>query len=51
MRDQLPILLENRSLYQELEGQPMTATIFWHKPDYEPFLEMRAFADAGRKLR
>jgi hypothetical protein len=29
-----------------MEGQPMTAAIFWHKPGYELFLEMQDFADA-----
>jgi hypothetical protein len=29
-----------------MEGQPMTAAVFWHKPGYELFVEMRAFADA-----
>ncbi len=45
-RDQLPIRWRTVVFAKEMEGQPMTATIFWHKPGYELFLEMRAFAGA-----
>jgi hypothetical protein len=46
LRHQLPIRWRTVVFTKEMEGQPMTATIFWHKPGYELFLEMRAFAEA-----
>jgi hypothetical protein len=46
MRDQLPIRWRTVLFTKEMEGQPMTAAIFWHKPGYELFVEMRAFAEA-----
>jgi hypothetical protein len=45
LRDQLPIRWKTVTITEEMDGQPMTAAIFWHKPGYELFLEMRAFAD------
>jgi hypothetical protein len=33
-----------------LNGKPITHETFWHKPGYELFLEMRAFADALPEL-
>jgi hypothetical protein len=46
LRDQLPIRWSTVLFTKEMEAQPMTATIFWHKSGYELFLEMRAFAEA-----
>jgi hypothetical protein len=46
LRDKLPISWRTVTITQEMEGQAMTAAIFWHKPGYELFLEMRAFAEA-----
>jgi hypothetical protein len=45
MRDRLPIRWRTVTITEDMEGQPMTAAIFWHKPGYELFLEMRAFAE------
>jgi hypothetical protein len=46
LRDKLPIRWKTVTITAEMEGRPMTAEIFWHKPGYELFLEMRAFAEA-----
>jgi len=46
MRGKLPICWRTVTITEEMDGQPMTAAIFWHKPGYELFLEMRAFAEA-----
>jgi len=45
MRDRLPMRWRTVTITEDMEGQPMTAAIFWHKPGYELFLEMRAFAE------
>jgi hypothetical protein len=41
-----PIVWRSVTITEAMEGQPMTADIFWHKPGYELFLEMRGFAEA-----
>lgn len=46
LRDKLPIRWKTVTITKEMEHQPMTAEIFWHRPGYELFLEMRAFAEA-----
>ena len=46
MRDRAPIRWRTVVFTREMERQPMTATIFWHKPGYELFLEMRQFAES-----
>jgi hypothetical protein len=45
MRDRLPVKWGTVTITEDMEGQPMTAAIFWHRPGYELFLEMRAFAE------
>jgi len=45
MRDKLPLCWRTVTITEEMEGRPMTAAIFWHKPGYELFLEMRTFAE------
>lgn len=45
LRDKLPITWRSVTFIEDMEGQPMTAEIFWHRPGYELFLEMRAFAE------
>jgi hypothetical protein len=45
MRDRIPIPWRTVTITEDMEGQPMTAAIFWHKPGYELVLEMRAFAE------
>lgn len=45
-RDKLPIKWRTITITEEMEGQSMTAAIFWHRPGYELFLEMQAFAAA-----
>lgn len=45
-RDKLPITWRTITITEEMEGHPMTAAIFWHRPGYELFLEMQAFAAA-----
>jgi hypothetical protein len=45
MRDKFPIRWRTVTITEDMSGQPMTAAIFWHKPGYELFLEMRAFAE------
>ena len=42
----LPISWRTITITEEMEGRPMTAEIFWHRPGYELFLEMQAFAKA-----
>ena len=46
MRKQLPISWRTITITEKMEGRPMTAEIFWHRPGYELFLEMQAFAEA-----
>jgi hypothetical protein len=46
LRDKLPINWRSVTFSRDMEGQPMTAEMFWHKPGYELFLEMRAFAES-----
>jgi hypothetical protein len=46
LRDKLPITWRTITMTEEMEGRPMTAEIFWHRPGYELFLEMRTFAAA-----
>lgn len=46
MRNKLPIRWRTVEITGQMDGQPMTAAIFWHKPGYELFLEMREFAEA-----
>jgi hypothetical protein len=41
-----PVVWRSITITEAMEGRPMTADIFWHKPGYELFLEMRAFAEA-----
>lgn len=41
-----PVVWRSITINGSMESQPMTADIFWHKPGYELFLEMRAFAEA-----
>jgi len=50
LRDKLPIRWKTVIITKEMEHQPMTADIFWHRPGYELFLEMRAFAEALPEL-
>lgn len=50
MRSKLPIRWRTVEITAQMDGQPMTAAIFWHKPGYELFLEMRAFAEALPEL-
>jgi hypothetical protein len=45
MRNRLPIKWGTVTFTEDMEGLPMTAAIFWHKPGYELFLEMWAFAE------
>jgi hypothetical protein len=45
-RTQLPVSWRTITITEEMEGRPMTAEVFWHRPGYELFLEMRAFAEA-----
>jgi len=46
----LPITWRGITLTEDLNGKPITHETFWHKPGYELFLEMRAFADALPEL-
>jgi hypothetical protein len=46
MRNALPIRWKTIEITEQMDRQPMTAAIFWHKPGYELFLEMREFAEA-----
>jgi hypothetical protein len=46
LRNQLPIRWRTITITAEMDGLPMTPEIFWHRPGYELFLEMRAFAEA-----
>jgi hypothetical protein len=46
LRHLLPLSWRTITITEAMEGQPMTSEIFWHKPGYELFLEMLAFADA-----
>jgi hypothetical protein len=46
LRDKRPIRWKAVTITKEMELQPMTAEIFWHRMGYELFLEMRAFAEA-----
>jgi hypothetical protein len=46
LRAKLPIRWRTVTITEEMEGQPMTAAVFWHKPGYELFMEMRAFAES-----
>jgi hypothetical protein len=41
----MPITWNEITLTEDLNGQALTYKIFWHKPGYELFLEMRAFAE------
>lgn len=41
---QMPITWNGITLTEDLNGQALTYKFFWHKPGYELFLEMRAFA-------
>jgi hypothetical protein len=45
LRDKTPISWRGTTFTAEMEGRPMTAEIFWHRPGHELFLEMRAFAE------
>jgi hypothetical protein len=45
VRDKLPITWRTITISADMDGQPMAPTTFWHKPGYELFLEMRAFAE------
>lgn len=45
LRNKLPIRWKTITISEEMEGQPMTAEIFWHRPGYELFLEMQAFVE------
>jgi hypothetical protein len=49
-RSHLPITWHGISLTEELDGKAMTYESFWHRPGYELFLEMRAFAEALPEL-
>lgn len=49
-RGRLPVTWHGISLTEELDGKAMTYEFFWHKPGYELFLEMRAFAEALPEL-
>jgi hypothetical protein len=46
LRDKLPITWRTVTFTEDMEGQPMTAAIFWHRLGYELFLEMQVFAEA-----
>jgi hypothetical protein len=45
LRDKIPISWRGTTITADMEGRPMTAEIFWHRPGYELFLEMQAFAE------
>jgi hypothetical protein len=42
----MPITWRHISITAELDGKAMRYDTFWHRPGYELFLEMRAFANA-----
>jgi hypothetical protein len=44
-KSQFPIAWRSMSLTYDLHGKAVTYESFWHKPGYELFLTMRAFAD------
>lgn len=44
-RRRLPIMWHGIMLTEELDGKAVTYEVFWHRPGYELFLEMRAFAE------
>ena len=44
-KQRIPITWNGITLTDDMEGQPMQYEL-WHKPGYELFLEMRAFAEA-----
>jgi hypothetical protein len=43
-KDKLPVTWNGVTLTEDLQGTPITYKSFWHKPGYELFLEMKAFA-------
>jgi hypothetical protein len=45
-RGRTPIAWRNILITEEMDGQPITSEIFWHRSGYELFLEMRSFAEA-----
>ena len=45
LRHTLPITWRTVTITEAMDGRPMTDDIFWHKPGYELFMEMRAFAE------
>jgi hypothetical protein len=45
LREKIPISWRTTSITADMDGRPMTAEIFWHRPGYELFLEMQAFAE------
>lgn len=46
LRERTPIAWRNVIITNEMDGQPMTFEILWHRSGYELFLEMRSFAEA-----
>jgi hypothetical protein len=45
LRDKIPISWRGTTITADMEGRRMTPGIFWHRPGYELFLEMQAFAE------
>jgi hypothetical protein len=45
-KKRMPITWRGITLTEDWHGKPITYETFWHKPGYELFLEMRAFAEA-----
>jgi hypothetical protein len=43
-KSRLPVTWRGITLTEDLQGKPITYEFFWHKPGYELFLEMKAFA-------
>lgn len=45
-RNELPLYWRTITITREMDGKPVTFEALWHRPGYELFLEMKAFAEA-----
>ncbi|MBR1326062.1 hypothetical protein [Bradyrhizobium ottawaense] len=50
VRNKLPLTWRTITISADMDGQPLSSMTFWHKPGYELFLEMQAFAEALPEL-
>src|SRR6266849_7462257 len=50
-RARMPVAWNGIELTEDMQGKPLGSEALWHKPGYELFQEMRAFADALPELQ